>query len=707
MAEHIDLRDLIGIIARQRSFILGVCVAVLGMVIIAAYSITPVFTATSTIVVDTSGKSLLDPEYRIGSEQSNDAKVESEVQLLMSDKVLLSVIADKELVSDSEFGLESDVILRLYALVGLPMPKPPEAAIALSSVLEKFRKSIRVQRVDRTNIIRLEVSSRSAQKAAALADAVAKAYVADQVSSKISAAVAAKDVLEKRVMDAGNAVADRERALDRYIEETLLDLNSSSPDQIRLHDRLSQIKKEQLKLEAQASLLREGIEAADVASLSKALQSRTAQEISKRRSELQARLQREGLAANEYESLRAALNTTDDQLKNAAKEEVTALGRRAAEFDQRANEARQSLRKSVMEGNLPPETLTEIFSLQQSAEISRKQYQAVLERQQDFDTEASLQVADSRIVSAALPPSRPSFPNKMLFLTIGGMAALCLAIGLAVAREFYVGGFVHEDQIEAVLEVPLATAVPDLGAVATRRTGSISDILVKEPLSGFAESFRKLRLNINSLAFRQKLGRAGDVDGGLVIMITSAVPSEGKTTCAVSLARTLALLNKRALLVDCDLRRPSVHAQLGLPQGAGVSDILLNQPSINQIPGLSVRDESTGLSVIGAGTHRDIATDELFMDERIVRFLAMARRHFDYVVLDTPPILPVVDALYIARHVDLIGFVVRCRYTSQGAARNGIVSLKEHAKPDTPILAILNEQPASATSYGTYYTGAA
>ncbi|KQV83781.1 Wzz/FepE/Etk N-terminal domain-containing protein [Rhizobium sp. Root1220] len=336
---------------------------------------------------------------------------------------------------------------------------------------------------------------------------------------------------------------------------------------------------------------------------------------------------------------------------------------------------------------------TQFYSLQQSAQIARTQYQNLLTRLQDFEAQASLQVADSRVVSEALTPIVPSYPKKVLSLAVMAIVALGFGVGAAVMKEFFIGGFTSEDQVGAVLNIPLASVSPHQeGSELDRPQGrGLSDTIMAAPLSVFSESIRRIRAAIDQIL----LGKSGvfdhETDEGIVVMVCSTLPGEGKSTLAVSLARTYALAGKRTLLIDCDLRKPSIHRHVDREPTPAFVNLLRGEPD----PGLAsmvVMDSATNLSVILGARPADFPTDDLLMSPKVKKLLARAREHFDYIVIDTPPVEAAVDALYLARLSDAVLFVVRWANTPQNAARRAVTALKGNAREGVPVVAALNMQ---------------
>lgn len=712
MVNEIDLRGLLGMISRQFRFILAVAAIVVFLVGLASYSLTPKYTAGALLLVDTSSKNLLDPQYRSENGSFDDARVESEVEIIASDGVLLQVIRDEKLLSDPEFGIRTGLTDRIYAMFRLPLPEPPKAEKALGIVLQGFRRSIRVQRLDLTNLIRVEVVSVDAARAARLVNAITASYIDNQVGAKVASTIAARNIIQRRVTEASQAIAVSEKNLDGFIAQNLarIEKQTGSLGISILRQHLEKINQDRAKESARLEVLRQSLNQSDLDNMVASLETEAARELERQRSAIVANLGAAPAGSDKAVNLRGELARIEANLRKLGQEELTTLDERVSGFQAQTENLKQQIRTSILKSDLPPEVLTDIYSLQQSAEIARNQYQNLLKRLQDLDAESAMQIPDSRVVSAAMPPPRASFPNKMLFLLLGGVTGLGCGFGLAVAREYFVGGFTSDEQVETVLNLPLASVVPrqqgdtdDNGELR-----SISDKIVRSPLSVYSEAIRRVRGKIDQVLYQRAHGHGEERRGAVIIMVSSAEPAEGKTTFAVSLARTYALSGKKTLLIDCDLRKPSVHRHLGLEAGPGLNEFLRNVDGVEPLSSMTLHDEQTGLSVLIGGNRSNFATDDLFMGTRIVRLLTLARKHFEYVILDTPPIAPVVDAMYLARQVDIVAFVVKWAQTSQIIARRSVAQLAENARPGTPIIAILNQKELTKidgySRYSSYYT---
>jgi capsular exopolysaccharide synthesis family protein len=178
--------------------------------------------------------------------------------------------------------------------------------------------------------------------------------------------------------------------------------------------------------------------------------------------------------------------------------------------------------------------------------------------------------------------------------------------------------------------------------------------------------------------------------GGKIVMVTSAVLGEGKTTTALALARSYALSGRKTLLIDCDLRQPMIAGELDIQPPVGLLDLLATHPSRFDLRLGIAQESDTGLSLVLGSQGTDRPTDTLLASTQFARLLADAAEMYEIVLLDTPPVEPVVDALYIAPHVDSIVLVSRWASTSQREVKQTLASLHQAKRPSAQILSMLN-----------------
>lgn len=700
---EIDIRTLFAVLRRQIRLIAITFVVVVALAGLVIFALTPTYSSSALILFDPSSKNLLEPEAQLTSSSSDSARIDSEVELLRSDNILLKVIAAENLTADPEFAPELGIRNQLLTFLRLAEPGQPTGEEALNQTLSKFRSAFAAQRRGLTYLISIQARSESPAKAANLANAIARAYIADQLSSKVNSVMSSRDILQARLIEARNSVSASEGTFDGFITDNLARISQDTgrTDLNRLQAQIQQLQSARVESSNLVGELTASIEAGDWATLVANLQSDALDELQRQRSTIADTLSSTEQASPAAISLREELAAVDERLRSAAERQVSSLSRSISDSQEQESTLRQNLRSEVLNSALSADILTQLYDLQQTSELARSQYQTLLSRTQDLDTQANLQVADSRIVSAAIAPAIPSFPNNALFLAVAALLALGIGVGLAFLYEYLIGGFMSEEQVASVLRVKVATSIPRERSKTEK--DSLANMVVNSPLSVYAESLRRLRASVEQILLR----KGADRTEGSVVMVTSTAPNEGKTTLCLSLARSFAMAGQRTILIDCDLRKPSIHRHLGIDPSQGLLEFLAETDDESNIGMILKTDALSNATVVVGARRSNLPTDQLLSGAAFRRLIAAARRSYDVVVLDTPPIGPVVDGLYIARHADVCVFVARWASTPQGDAKGAVESLRQAGGPDFEVISVLNQQPQTRGSYqrkyGNYY----
>lgn len=701
----IDLRTVAGLLRRQLRLIVITVLAVVGIATIGAFSLTPIFSSTALVLVDPSTKNLLDPDSYFTNAGADSARIDSEVEILRSDSILLRVIASEHLVADPEFGPSIGWRARVLAFLRLANPQVSTGQDALNDALGNLRDAVTVQRRNTTYLMTVQVRSVDPEKAARIANAITRTYISAQLDAKIDSVLASRDILQGRINQARTAIVTTENAFDRFIQDNVERI-ASDPANTSLASTLQQIDMLNTSRSADNALLasaQESLKSANWEKLVTSLQSDALDELNRQHNELATAITTASTDSPTVVDLRAQLAQVENNLREQASEDVNALENSIAQNSEHEEALRQSMRESVLNSSLSADVLTELYSMQQSSELARSQYQTLLTRVQDLDAQADLQMADTRIVSPALAPQAPAFPNRSLIVLVAGLLGIVLGIALAFLYEHLIGGFTSEEQVEVVLKTPVAASIPRQSAKTP--TGSLADMVVLEPLSWFSEGIRRIRVAIN----RPGSQVAVAVDKKhicQVIMVCSTAPNEGKTTLSLALARSFALSGQNTLIIDCDLRKPSLQRHLGVENTQGLTEYLeTTRLAPADLSSTMSRDPLTELTAILGTRRSSIPTDQLLGSRQFATLVEAARHIFDVVILDTPPVGPVVDALYLAPLADVVVFVTKWGSTSQADAKRALSSLREAKNAQTEIVTVLNQQNESRSAYYRKYGG--
>lgn len=702
----IDLRGLLGVLRRQLRLIIGVVLTILIISGVVIFTLKPIYTASALLLVDTSRKNLLDPQSELMGTSSDSARVESEVELARAPTVLLRVVDDAKLIEDPEFAPAPGFTTQVLSFFRLRDYEPPTGAELLEATLTKLRNAVTVQRRGLTFVIAIQAQSGDPATAARIANAVARTYIAEQLEAKINSTLASRDIIQARISETSRAVADSEDAIDTFIGNNIAAIadETGRTDLEGLFAEVGTATRARAELTASLEHAGSSLRTRDWAALTKSLQSQALAELATRQAEVEASLQSAATDSQTAIDLRAELAAVENDLAIAAQFEIANLRTKVAATQGQVTDLRAKLRNDVLSSSLSSSTLTSIYELQQSSEIARSQYQTLLTRLKDLDQQAYLQVADSRIASEALPPDSPSFPNPRLLLALAGVAALVAALGLAFLYENFIGGIVSPEQLQALVKSRRVLTIP---RQREQRGGlSLADRLIQAPLSLFSESVRKVRLAVDQGMRRD---RNGD-PSGRVVLVSSTAPSEGKSTTALSLARAYALSGATTLLIDCDLRKPSLHRHLGWEPSSGLIDYLGGHDTggAPELQSIVKVDPSSSVCVLVGSRRSSGATDSLVAGPTFGRLIEAARTAFDIVILDTPPIGPVVDGAYLAQFADAIVFVVKWASTAQPDVRSAVATLSDAAPEGTEVTMVLNQSANAdgkyAGKYAYYYS---
>lgn len=284
--------------------------------------------------------------------------------------------------------------------------------------------------------------------------------------------------------------------------------------------------------------------------------------------------------------------------------------------------------------------------------------------------------------------------------------AVGLGVFVALLNEYYIGGVTSTAQLSNLIQARAPVAVPALGEGKSDRL--LADDIAGAPLSQYSESFRKIRMAVDT-SIQQGLSQRPDSEKflgkGQVILICSALPGEGKSTSAIALARTYAISGLKTFLIDCDLRKPSVAEYLQEPPSTGLINYLINADNDPDLTLTPTNDPLTSLSIIMAGSRSTRPTDQLINSVRFTSLIDALRDHCDIIVIDSPPLLPVVDTRYLAQKADCAVLVVRASNTTQGEARDAATQVQEVLQPGVSLLGVLNRQSSQSNKRG-YYNGA-
>jgi capsular exopolysaccharide synthesis family protein len=302
----------------------------------------------------------------------------------------------------------------------------------------------------------------------------------------------------------------------------------------------------------------------------------------------------------------------------------------------------------------------------------RQTYQDTQLRLRALTQQRAAVAPEARIVSFALTPSGSGIPfGKIVGMLTSILASFGLALGIAYVRDIHTRRVQTDEEIEQISGVPNLASLPGYGFFGRRRGLNPADDVVHRPASAYADTVRRLYFNLQIMTSgRSRLGS---------VLITSTEREEGKTTLALSLARTAARAGSRVLIVDCDLCHPRLHALLGLDNEAGLVNLLMN-PSDAQA--LIQEDPMSPCRVITSGNMGDIAPEWLLQVDKLRATLRRLGTEFDAIILDAPPVKHSADPVILMSCADLAVFAVRTSWASPADVQSSIHQLHRASNAD-------------------------
>ncbi len=662
------------------------------LAVLVAYQLTPRYTATSELMIEARQQRVVDVESVLSGPGINAEVVESEIEVITSANVMEAVAEDLNLVEDPEFNpalREPGPLAQLdpigwipaswRAAVGAapeePEPATPEERLARqrAQVVAALRSSVEVSQIGTSRGIRISATSESPETAAEIANAVAENYLDEQLEAKYQATKRATEWLNKRVQELREEVEAGERAVQQFRVEAGLtkgeDTLLSDQQLSQVNQKLIEARAERAEAESRLQQVRSLVQGEDstVESAAEVLDSDLIQTLRTQEAKVERRV---ADLSSEYGPRHPKMINAKAELEDI-REKIDAEVRKILQNLENEVEVARARERSLEENLEKLEERSaelnqkqiELRQLQREVEADRALYETFLSRLKETSNQQGIQTPDARIISQAEVPSAASYPNKKLM--VGGAFVLSAMLGLAFAflLELLDHGYRSLEQIERLTGVGGLALVPLLSRRQRQRT-SPSEYVAERPGSAYGEAMRSLHTSI----------LLSDVDEPpRVVLLTSSRPGEGKTTVAVSLARSAAQGGRRVLLVDTDMRHPSCHRVLGLTNEAGLVDVLAEGADFETTV---QQDETTGLHLLPAGSDAP-NPPELLASDRLRQLLRHAATEYDLVVLDSPPVLVVSDARLLARVADTTAYIVHWAETRRETVGMGLKQVRE------------------------------
>lgn len=677
----------------------------------------PIYVASTQILLDTRRERTNSIDRSMSDFNYDAAGVENMITILQSSTLLERVVKDQNLLADPEFNpalvatstsLLSTVLNPIRNLLSTAnkddtstAPPIDLAAQQMNTAVSILRGAIAIDRAPRSFVVIISVQSIDPEKAARLANAVADAFAVDSLDARLESARRASSWLSERLTQLRAQLRESEEAVAKFRtennlvrtanmtlnEQQLSDMNARLVN-ARTETAEAKVKFEQLqqvletggyeKAQSLPDVLRSGVIAS--------LRSQEA-DVSRREADLVARYgERHPLVVNvkaeKADIQKAILAETERLAINLKNEYEVAKARQVA--------LETNLREITGLTGSDDRVSVRLRELERTASVNKMLFEDFLSRAKLTQEQSTFEARDTRVITPAIPPGGPSYPRKTTTLLASVVVGIAIGIALALLIEILNAGFTTNEQVETLLNLPVLASVNEFSTDELTINGQslpLYKFIKEKPLSRLSEAIRSLRTGI----------RMSNVDNPpQIVQVASAIPNEGKTTMALCLAYSASQSGLRVLVIDADMRNPSLTRTVGMQSNIGLVDYLVESADLNSV---IHRGAAAEPDIISAGSKTNNPPD-LLGSERLKDLLNHLRGYYDIIVLDSPPVGPVIDSVILSTIVDKVVVVVRWSSTARQMVAQSVAKLSNDKKVAGIVFNLVDQ--TRAEKYGRY-----
>src|SRR5580658_4692323 len=709
------LGDHLRVLMKRKWTVLTCLLTIVSVVAIASLKMSPVYEASGSIAINKPDPGLNfnnSPTFNL--DYYDPTEIETEVKILQSDLLALQVVKDLGLDRRPEFGGKTPASPSSLDLNLDPLQANPGRTSAL---LGNFRSNLKVTLAPNTKIIEVHFQSPDKELAANVVNKLMEDYTENNFKSRFDSTMQAEDWLKNQLVDLQMKVESSQQKLVQYQKEhEILGIdekqNITTAKLDELNKALTAAESERMDKESVYRLVESG-DPDTVASAASVLDAAGAgtqpasgllESLRSKEADLKiqaAQLNTQfGPSYPKLAQLNSQLKEVDAQILLETKKVAGKVRGQYMAAVQRETLLHDALEKQKQEQNKLNESAIDYSILKRDLDSYRQLYEGLMEKMKEAGVSAGLKSNNFRIVDVARVPTGPIEPNIPRNLAFAFILGLTSGVGLAFLQEGLDNTVRTSEQAQMISGLPALGMIPlpartaREGAnpkrlvIATSSKEAVELVAQSRPHSQMAESYRALRTSL----LLTNLGAPPKV-----IMVTSALPQEGKTTTSMNTALVLAQKGVRVLLIDADLRRPSIHKIMGWGPRSGLSNVLTGSATLKQTIQPSFLPN---LSILPAGTPPPNPA-ELLASTNMRDVLEELRGQYDHIVVDTPPTLSVTDAVVLSPRADAIVLVIRSGQTTKQALRRSRDLLTQVNAKVSGVL--LNAVDLSSPDYYYYY----
>jgi len=677
--EGIHFRDLWRVVVKRKWVLISAFLIVLVTALVATMMATPIYRATITLKIEREASRVIDFKGgRVDPEEIGDIEFyRTQYELLKSRTLAERVVEQLNLRQRSAAKDEPSApwwsgFFRRGAEDGdKAAPEPPAADVSRSlnaAAVRAFLGSLTVEPIRNSRLVRVLFDSPDPRLAADALTALAQNYIAVNLERRYEASSYAKTFLEEKLAQTKARLEDSERALVEFQREQQI-INVDEKQNIlaqtlaAYNAAAAKAGEDRLKAEALYREFRDNPESSPMMIENKSMGALREQR-TKLQVEYQDLLRIYKPAFPKMQQLKASIDEIDKKIKEESdivRRSIEGTYKVAVQQEASVVAKLEASKKDVLD--LQDRSIRYSI-LKREVDTNRQLYDGLLQRLKEVGVEAGVGTNNVTVVDSALTPIAPFKPNLTLNLQIAAVLGLILGLGLVFFLEYLDDTMHHPEDMERVAHLPVLGVIPLIKSRKSPTTGVLGLLSHLDARSTFAEAYRSVR---TALQFSTREGAPPQ------LVVTSTTAKEGKSTTALSLAINFAQTGQQVLLIDADLRNPSLHTLLGVDNSRGLSNYLSSD-----LPALGVVRTTTvpNLFFIPAGPLPPNPV-ELLSGPKLLGLLADLGKRFPTVIMDAPPVLGIADALVLGNQVGSVLFVVAAGNTRKAHLRAALKRLRQ------------------------------
>ena len=709
--DSLSVKDVLRVLAKHKWLLMAAMMLCTAVAVLQALTTTPVYQATVLLQIDRPPARILQFNKDVDAQQEDDfLSQQTNIELLQSRSLAERVIDDLQLdpsrgrLSGTEPGAKVIAapeaatppggwlgnVLAGYRRLGKPSVNDRQY-LGREALVGGFMGALKVEPVRNSRLIKVRVTDTNAAQAARIANAIVQNFINTSVERRGQSSVYAKSFLEDQLKSTKAKLEQSERTLNAYAKSNSIltfdeKTNVINQTYTEYSSAVGKVEQDRLKAEALYNAV-----ASDPESASQVLESKTVQAYKEQRAKVETEyLTNLAVYKPEYPKmvqLKSQISELDKRIKSEVLAVLASVKSQYEAAKKQEDQVRARLQDTRKEVLLSQDKSVELNLLKRELDTNRQLYDGLLQRLKEVGVTSGVNSNNMSVVDEARTPLFPISPNLLKNAGSGLLAGLLLGLAFVFIREKMDDSIKHADEIEAKFGLPLLGVVPQTKKKLVQGR-ALALLTVEDPRSTFAEAYRSMR---TALQFSTAEGTPRR------LMVTSSVQAEGKSTTALALAINLSQLGQRVLLIDADMRNPSLHKMLERSNDSGLSSYLSGEA---QREAFIQKTNIFNLAVLTAGPHPPSPVD-LLMGPRLLELLDRAEAMgFEKIVIDAPPVLGIADAIVLGNQVQNILFVLKAGDTRLSSIRDAMRRLRLGGL--MPLGGVLTSATLNQAQYGYY-----